>query len=188
MKDIIKNNRSYRRFLPEIFIDKDQLIDLVDSARFIPSAMNQQVLRYRLSTSPETNSLIFSTLKWGGYIEGWDGPAETERPSAYIIILSEGGTEQYLPFDVGIAAQTIMLDAVSRGLTGCMLGSVDRAALREKLNISDIYQIQLVLALGEPSERVEIEEIGKDDDKKYWRDDADVHHVPKVRTEDLIVG
>jgi hypothetical protein len=46
----------------------------------------------------------------------------------------------------------------------------------------------LVLALGEPAETVVIDEVGEDGDIKYWRDDDDVHHVPKRSLDELIVS
>jgi hypothetical protein len=46
----------------------------------------------------------------------------------------------------------------------------------------------LVLALGKPKETVVLETVGPEGDVKYWRDEQSVHHVPKRRLEDIIVG
>jgi hypothetical protein len=46
----------------------------------------------------------------------------------------------------------------------------------------------LVLALGKPKETVVLDEVGPDGNIKYWRDSDGVHHVPKRKLEDIIVG
>ena len=45
--------------------------------------------------------------------------------------------------------------------------------------------IRYVLALGKPKETVVLESM-KNEDYKYWRDAAGVHHVPKRDPETLI--
>ena len=60
-------------------------------------------------------------------------------------------------------------------------------ALRETLDIPEQYEILLVLALGKPAETVVLEDVGADGSIKYYRDDQDVHHVPKRTLDELIV-
>jgi hypothetical protein len=80
-----------------------------------------------------------------------------------------------------------MLGATERGLGGCMIGSIDRPQLRQVLDIPERYEILLVLALGKPAETVVLEDVGPDGDIKYYRDDEDVHHVPKRTPDELIL-
>jgi hypothetical protein len=68
-----------------------------------------------------------------------------------------------------------------------MIGSVNRERLRKDLDISDHFEILLVLALGKPKESVVLEEVGPDGNIKYWRDSDGVHHVPKRSLNDIIV-
>lgn len=56
-----------------------------------------------------------------------DGPAEGERPSAYIIIACDLSLGRNKQWDDGIAAQTIMLSAVEKGYGGCMIGALTAA-------------------------------------------------------------
>jgi len=69
-----------------------------------------------------------------------------------------------------------------------MLAAVDRDELRTFLNIPAKYDILLVIALGKPREKVVIDELLPGEDSVYWRDKEDVHHVPKRRLVDIIVG
>ena len=117
----------------------------------------------------------------------WSGPAEGERPSAYIVILGDTELRKTFGCDHGIAAQSIMLGATERGLGGCMIGSIDRPKLRQVLDIPERYEILLVLALGKPAETVVLEDVGPDGDIKYYRDDEDVHHMPKRTLDELVL-
>jgi nitroreductase len=186
--ELVKNSRSRRRFYQDVSIDYGILKELVELARLTPSARNQQPLKYILSNTAERNAKIFSCLSWALDIKGWGGPAEGERPSAYIIILGDTEITKTFGCDHGIAAQTIMLGAVDRGLGGCILASIRRDQLRELLAIPERYEILLTLALGKPKEQVLIEPVGRSGDVKYWRDSLGVHHVPKRALDDIIVG
>ncbi len=188
LEELIRKNRSYRRFYQDVSVDLETLRELVNLARLSASAANLQPLKYILSCDPETNALIFPHTRWAGYLKDWPGPAEGERPAAYIIILGDTTISKSFGCDHGIAAQSIMLGATERGLGGCMIGSIDRDGLRRALNIPEHLEILLILALGKPKEKVVIEEVGPDGDIRYYRDSADVHHVPKRALRELIVG
>ncbi|NQT32111.1 MAG: nitroreductase family protein [Candidatus Omnitrophica bacterium] len=188
IKDIIKKSRSYRRFDESHEITRDLLMELVELARFCPSARNQQALKFKLLCTPDKNDLIFPSLSWAGYLPGGGQPSEGERPSAYIIILGDTGISKNFYCDHGIAAQSMLLGAVEKGLGGCILGSVKREELKEKLNIPDRYEILLVIALGKPVEKVVLEDIKEGGDIKYYRDENKVHHVPKRKLDELILN
>jgi len=187
IKDIVTANRSYRRFQHEVSIDMDTLKELIELARLSASGGNKQPLKYMLSCDEEKNALIYSKLAWAAYFKDWAGPVEAERPSAYVILLGDTEISKSFAYDCGIAAQSILLGAVEKGLGGCMLASVDRDGLRSALGIAGRYEIPLVIALGKPVERVVLETVGPDDDVKYWRDKEGVHHVPKRPLADIII-
>ena len=137
IKDMVVKNRSYRRFQQEVSIDINTLKEFVELARLSASGANRQPLKYLLSFSVEKNAMIFSCLTWAASLKDWDGPVEGERPSAYIIMLGDTEISKAFAYDCGIAAQSILLGAVEKGLGGCMLASVDRDRLRSLLGIAD---------------------------------------------------
>jgi len=187
LQEMVIRNRSYRRFVESRPVSRETLMELVELARLTPSAANRQPLRYILSTEPERNRTIFDTLAWAAYMKEWPGPAEGERPAAYIVVLVDTTVAKDWWCDDGIAAQTILLGAVERGLGGCILGAIRKDELREALGIPDHLFIRLVLALGVPGEEVALEPLGPDGDIRYWRDEAGVHHVPKRPLSSLIL-
>ena len=74
IKDLVLNNRSYRRFLESEKIEYSVLRELVDLARLTPSSVNFQPLRFKLVCDPENNQKVFETLSWAGLLKTWNGP------------------------------------------------------------------------------------------------------------------
>ncbi|MEE8399108.1 MAG: nitroreductase family protein [Desulfobacterales bacterium] len=187
LSDLIRKNRSCRRFYQNKSVDEEELVGLVNLARLSASGANLQPLVYILSCEEKTNADIFSCLAWAGYLNDWAGPVEGERPSAYIVMLGDTEISKNLGFDPGIAGQSILLGAREKGLGGCMLGAVQRDKLSGLLDIPPRYSIPLVIAIGKPKETVEIETMDAGGSIKYWRDEDDVHHVPKRGLEEIIL-
>jgi nitroreductase len=186
--EIVEKNRSYRRFDQIYRLNREILMELADLARKTPSAGNRQLMRYVLSCSPAVNSRIFETLGWAASLPDWPGPEEGERPSGYIVIVTDRDSWDWARVDLGISAQTILLGAAARGLGGCMLGNVRKEQLKEILGLGEGLAIQLVIALGKPVEEVVLEDVGEAASTTYYRTDDRVHHVPKRKLEDLVIG
>ncbi len=175
--DLVKRARSYRRYDPTKPLSKDDLKAFVEAARLTPSAGNLQRLRYLAVTEKSEVLTLTKEVKWAGYLSDWDGPADSEAPAAYLILLSPESTG-VSQIDVGIAAETILLAAAEAGVGGCMILNFPREALTERYKLASNYKIELVISLGVPAETVEIETM-KEGNVRYYRDENDVHHVPK---------
>lgn len=187
-EELIRNNRSYRRFYEEEKLPYETLVKLVDYARLSASSGNIQSLKFSLFNEAEKNEIIFRHLKWASYLKNWAGPAIGERPSAYILILTDTDIHTTIETDVGIAAQSLLLGAVSFGYGGCMIASVSRSNLSKELKIPGKFQIPLVIALGKPKEKIIIEDVSQDEKIEYYRDENNIHHVPKRKLNDLIIN
>jgi nitroreductase len=187
LQELIRRNRSFRRFQEDAAITRETLLELIELARLSATAANRQPLKFLPACSPQTRELIFPCLGWAGYLRDWIGPADGERPSGYIIILLDKCIHDRSDCDHGIAAQSILLGATEMGLGGCMIGSIRKHELQEKLSLPSHLEILLVIALGQPAETVDLEEVPSLDAIEYWRDSEDVHHVPKRSLEELIV-
>jgi nitroreductase len=188
IRDLVLKNRSYRRFHQEVPIERETLREMVDLARCSASAANRQPLKYIVSCEPEKNARVFKHLAWAASLKDWPGPSEGERPSAYIIVLGDTEISESFGIDPGIAAQSILLGATDRGLGGCMLAAIQKDGLRKDLSIPQRYEILLAIALGKPKEKVMLETVGPDGNTTYWRDKDSVHHVPKRKLDDIIIG
>ena len=186
--DLVTQSRTCRRFRQSAPVPAAVVRGLVDLGRLAACAGNLQPLKYIISTSPATNAGIFPHLRWAAYLRDWDGPAEGERPAAYIVVCRDNTISDAPGSDHGFATQNILLGATDRGLGACPIGSIDRDGLRQVLHVPDRCEILLVIALGLPAEIVQLEKVFSDTSIRYWRDPAGVHHVPKRSLEEIILS
>ena len=186
IKDLVLKNRSYRRYYQESSVSMETLKELIDVGRLSSSGANRQPLKYILSCDPETNAKIFAQLGWAGALKDWAGPGEGEKPTAYIIVLEDTAIGNP-GVDHGIACTNILLSAVDKGLGGCMIGNIKRELLRKELSIDKRHEILLVLAIGKPKEIVQIDTVDETGSTTYWRDEQQIHHVPKRTLEEVII-
>lgn len=189
--DLVKQARSHRGFRQDRKVTRQELEHLVECARFTPAARNDQVLKYYLAEKPETVAAIQPLTKWAGALAELHLPRKGAEPVAYIVICLDGSlAENPTPYqrDVGIVAQTMLLAAAEMGLNGCMIGSFAAGELREKLGLPEAIKPQLLLALGEGTDRIVITDVGEDGSTTYYRDAEDTHYVPKRTLEQLILN
>lgn len=186
IRELAASCRTFRRFKAEPAPDRMLLTSWIDAARLTASARNLQPLRYRIVTDDGTREEVCASCRWAGYLEGWDGPSEGERPTAYIIVACDEGIAVRAPYDAGIAAQTIMLAACEAGFGGCIVMSFSKEAIDKTLSTPPGLDVVLILALGLPAEEVRIEPLGPEGSIVYHRDGDGVHCVPKRALEDIL--
>lgn len=188
IKELVTKCRSFRRFYQEEAIPEETLRELVDTARLTASTVNSQALKFRIVSDPEECERVFPHLTWAIALKNWPGPGEGEHPGAYIVICCDQELGKNKQWDEGIAAQTILLAATEAGYGGCMIGSCRRAAIAEVLGIDTArFPISLVLALGKPKDEVRIVPVGEDGSITYYRDETNVHYVPKRSLEEILL-
>ncbi len=184
--ELVKKNRSYRRFDASRKIPRDLLISFVESARYVASGANRQRLRFTVIDEKNACDSIFSSLKFAGYLQEWSGPKENERPAAYIIISSSSEFDALLAIDLGIAAEAITLTAAEQEIYGCMFRSYNADVVKKHIPVPEQNPC-LVIALGYPAENVFLCD-AKEGNIKYFRDAKDDHFVPKLPLEELILN
>lgn len=187
LRELLQKSRSCRRFHQEQDIPSKKLLELLELTRLCPSAANLQPLRYVVVNNPEKNAAVFPLLKWAGYLKDWPGPAEGERPAAYLVICGDRKASTYLDWDAGIALQTILLGAAESGLAACAIAAFDKEGLRSLLQLDPGLDLVLVVALGQAAETIVIDPV-RDGDIRYWRDDQQVHHVPKRSPGEILLA
>lgn len=177
--DLILKRRTIRRFMPKA-IPRDVIVGSINAARLAPSAMNLQPLEFILVTEQEMIMSIFNCTNWAGYAkEG--GPKEGEEPGAFIVIISNHSISRSPEMDVGLAAENIMLYALSSGVASCPIVAMDKDRVRQALGIPQSHSIEMAIALGYPKQE-SVEDVFKDT-TKYWVDGDGVLHVPKRNLE-----
>lgn len=145
--DVIKTRRSIRNFLNKPLTDED-VIEILDAARLAPSGGNLQ----RWEFIYVKNSQVLRMIK--NCSPGFYGDA-----TAAIVIGMEGrknafGRTSYTDivgvFDVGFAAENILLAAHALGLGGCAIASFNEGGIRRVINAPEDWKPLLVISLGYP--------------------------------------
>jgi nitroreductase len=184
--ELIKNTRSVRSF-GEKRISKEEIKEIMECVRLSGASRNLQGIKYITVIKEDNLKKVFPLTHWAGLLS-WN-PSESESPSAYIIMCSDKNLplpDKSLYCDIGIAAQNIMLKAKEMGYGGCMIGNFDKNKVKEAMNIADDYQAELIVALGEPAEEIKIVDV-KNGNINYYRDENNVHYVPKRALSELII-
>lgn len=191
MRDLIAKTRSFRRFDENRIISDDDIKYLIELTRLGGSARNCQPWQYMGITEPEQCSKIFPYLAWAGYLSEWAGPVDGEKPRAYILCLLNHewhrGSLKEAWFDLGTATQNLLLAAMKKNIGGCRIGAFS-PHLKDLFEIPDHLELSLVIALGYPAEKVTLDSLAVNENIRYWRDEDDVHHVPKRSLDDIIVS
>lgn len=185
--ELVREARTCRRFVEDRPLSGQDLRWLLECARLAPSARNAQQLRFMTVAQGEICGQLFALTRWAGALKDWNGPEEGERPSAFIAALMPESGGDLLCYDVGIACQTMQLAATSRGWGACMIQSFDKSAATKLLNVPAGMKIALLLALGQAKEKRVVAPMPPDGNFAYWRDENNVHHVPKRDLDELIV-
>ena len=180
---LLLKNRSYRGYDTGFLVREDQLRRLIGVNAKIPSARNQQVLRFRPVLADEAPKVL-AHIHLGGALPELHLPLPGTEPNAFIIICSTVAEDRYVDIDLGISVQSMLLQAAEIGLNGICIGAFDKERIRQEFGLT--MEPLLILAIGRGTEKIELVEIGADDDHRYYRENG-THYVPKVRPEELII-
>lgn len=184
MLDAIIGRRTVRKFQGKA-IPADILDRIVEAGRLAPSAGNVQPLEFIVVDDPGKTKEVFPLLKWAAYISPEGDPKNGEEPAAYIAVLVNTRLrEKFFEYDVGAAAENMILAGLSFGIAGCWMYSIDREKLAVRLGVPEHYRIDCVLSLGYPAEEPTVEPM--DDSPRYWKDEKGRLHVPKRAANDVV--
>lgn len=183
LRRLLLHNRSYRGYDSRFVVRPDQLHRIIEVATLCPSARNQQVLRFRPVTHEEADKVL-PHIRLGGALPELNLPLAGTEPNAFVVICSTVEESHYVSVDLGIVAQSMLLQATEIGLGGICIGAFERKAIKESLALP--YDPVLVVAIGRPAEHIELVKVDEGAPLSYYREGG-VHYVPKIKTEDLII-
>lgn len=190
LRDLVLENRSYRSFDENDPVTREMLLDWVDNARLVPSAVNAQPLKYQLVDTKAGVEKLLPHTAWAGALKDIKLPPEGHHPTAFVVICHDTTVRENpnaSATDVGIAAMTLLLSATEAGYGGCMIGAFDRERVGEVLRIPEKFVPVLLVALGKPDDMVFLTEPKDPNNVIYYRDDHNLHFVPKRKLEDILI-
>ena len=180
---LVAKNRSYRGFDNTFTVRADQLRRIMEVVPLCPSARNRQALRLRPVTAEESEKVL-PFIRLGGALTDIKLPLPGTEPHAFIVICSTAAEDKYVNMDIGIIAQTMLLQATEIGLNGICIGAFDHAAVQKSLDLP--YEPLLILAIGKGAEKIVLVESSETESRNYYRKDG-VHYVPKLSLDKLLL-
>lgn len=137
-------------------IGREQMLVVLEAARWAPSCFNAQPWRfaYALNGTPHWQPL-FATLVEGN--RAWAGNA-----GALIAVISRrhyehnGKPAPTHGFDAGAAWMSLALQAAHLGLVTHGMQGFDGAAARAVLRVPEAYDLPALIAVGHPGEREDL--------------------------------
>ena len=162
----IKQRWSPRAFSSEP-VEDDDLMAILEAARYAPSCFNEQPWRFMIGqdeTLPIMQSILMEgNFKWAKYAP------------VLILILSKktfdynGKDNRYHSFDAGTSWGFLSLEATRRGYYTHAMAGYKRKLAKEILNISDDLEPIAMVALGRPGDMSDLDEKLRNDEKPNSR-------------------
>ena len=184
LDELLTRNRSYRGYNKNYVVRREELERIVGVCSKIPSARNQQVLRFRLVTHDTGADIILQNIKLGAALPELHLPFPGTEPEAFIVVCSTVPENKMVDIDLGIAIQSMLLKAVEMGLNGIVIGAFDKAKIEKGLELP--YEPLMIVAIGKGAEKIALTNIAPEESHAYYRADG-THYVPKISTKDLII-
>jgi len=129
-------------------VEKSKILSILEAARWAPSSRNEQPWRYIVFTddNPEKIDKARSVLL---EINNYAKRAPILICAITKKTYSDTGTYNKLHFhDLGAANENIFLESFNQGLIMHEMGGFDRDKARKVFNISDEYEIGIMIAIG----------------------------------------
>ena len=143
--DLIQSRQSCRDY-SERPVEREKLVRCGEAARLAPSASNSQPWEF---VAVESGPLLEKVSECARAL---GGNAFTKKCRAFVAVvektavLSSGPDQKYAKFDLGLAAMQFCLEATEQGLSTCILGAVDKAALKRLLKTEG--DVIVLIAVG----------------------------------------
>jgi len=184
LDELLMRNRSCRGYNTNYVVRREELERIVGVCCKVPSARNQQVLRFRLVTRDTGANKVLQNIKMGAALPELHLPFPGTEPEAFIVVCSTIEENKMVDIDLGIALQSMLLKAVEMGLNGLAIGAFNRDKIAQELELP--YTPLMIVAIGKGIERYELKSISPEESHAYYREGG-IHYVPKLKVKDLLI-
>jgi len=151
----IKDRRSIRAFTDEP-VSKDEVNQLLDAARWAPSAGNIQPWEFVVVQSAKVKRALVKAALDQTFIE--------EAPVVLVVCANptrssrrygSRGVSLYCLQDTAAAIQNVHLAAYALGLATCWVGSFEEEEIRRVLSLPDVLRPVAIIPVGHAAEKPE---------------------------------
>lgn len=143
--------RRARRALDERAVPQEVVTRMMTAATYAPSCFNNQPWRFVVVQSADALEKAKTGLTDGNY---W-----AKKAPLFVLVITKPDLDcqlkyerEYAFFDVGLATQNLMLQAVKEGLIAHPIAGFKPPILKEAFDIPDDYTLLTVVVLGFPGD------------------------------------
>jgi Nitroreductase len=147
VNEIIATRRSPRSFDEDAVISNEDLVGILEAARWAPSAFNGQPWRFFVGKRGDElfNQIMASLVPFN---QSW-----AQRSSALLLVAaktikSDGTIHADYQFDCGLAVGQLVIETHHRGLIAHQMTGFDKAIAQEKLSLAAELVPVVVIAIG----------------------------------------
>ncbi|MCX6404473.1 MAG: nitroreductase family protein, partial [Actinobacteria bacterium] len=131
-------------------ISDQDLLSILEAARWAPSAMNAQPWRFSVAKrGTELHSELSEALS--GFNKNW-------APSASLLVVvaikknDDGTSSKSNFFDAGLSVSLMTLQAQALGLHSHQMGGIDAEQMEKVLGTSEDFEVAIAVAIGKRDE------------------------------------
>ena len=186
MLEFLRSRRTYRRF-EQRPVEENVVREILEAARIVSCDANRQTLKYAVVQSPEMVAKMNALVHWAAYLPPEQGtPKVGEQPVLFVAVCQDESLPGANDTDAGLALGSMTAVAWSHGVGSCIMGAIDRPAIKELLHLGDSLRLHSVVAFGYPTHKSRVVEM-QDGDVKYYLDEARDYCVPKRPMEEILL-
>ena len=133
--EFLKTRRTYRRFEQKP-VEPAIAREIMEAARIASCGANRQTLKYVLVQSPEMVAKMQPLVHWAAYLPPEQGqPKPDETPVLFVAVCQDESLPGCNDTDTGLALANMTDAAWAHGVGSCIMGAIDRPAIKELLGL-----------------------------------------------------
>jgi nitroreductase len=148
--EAVRSKRMIRSF-EERPLEPDHLERILDSARHAGSSKNLQRWDFIVVERPEAKAALASIGPFAGHLAGAAAAVALVTPDP-----RAGGAPLSITWDLGVAAQNMMLTAWELGIGSCPATVYDHDLARRLLGYPEDHHCEYILSFGYPRDRSDL--------------------------------
>lgn len=145
--DFIAERWSPRSFDATATVSEDEVIAMLEAARWAPSAMNAQPWRFAIAHRGTEDFDAFVASLMAGNVP-WAPRASALIVAATNTVLPDGKPNPWAQYDLGLAVSLLTVQAHAMGLHIHQMGGFDKAAVSALLDLPEAILPLTMLAVG----------------------------------------
>jgi nitroreductase len=128
-------------------IPRETLERILEAGRLAPSARNVEPWHFIAVTNIEKRKALSKGM-YAKFIAG--------APLVIVVCGDKKASSDWYAVDASLAAENMVLTAVSEGLGTCFTGSFDEVDVKALLGVPENFEVIFIIAVGYPQEKLDL--------------------------------